>query len=154
MAFFAPLYTDCWAGYNGLEAAGFPHRTVNHSQHYVAPEDPDVHTQHIENLWSVLRRFWKFGGTYAPQLEERIARFAFHRAFGTDFASIFRTLGRFSRTAYLDTKKTAEELRRVEEKLEEEEAKARKLAIDLLGEGLSEVEEEELKRKLETELKK
>jgi hypothetical protein len=148
------IYTDCWAGYNGLEAAGFPHRTVNHSTNYVNPEDPDVHTQHIENLWSVLRRYWKFRGTQATLLETRISTFLFHRRFGLDFRRIFIELSRFSLRDYAETDRMEEELRRREEEVEEEEKDATKLAKDLLGPGLSEVEKEELRRKEEEDQKR
>ena len=52
------LFTDNWAGYLGTEK-DFVHKTVNHVQEYVRGE---VHTNGIENFWSLLKRGLK--GTY------------------------------------------------------------------------------------------
>lgn len=55
---FAKVYTDEHHGYDGLEKK-FVHKVVNHSQEYVRGQ---VHTQGIENFWSLLKRSLK--GTY------------------------------------------------------------------------------------------
>lgn len=48
------VYSDEWAAYGKLPLYGYPHETVNHSQHqYVAGR---VHTQNIENFWSNMKR--------------------------------------------------------------------------------------------------
>ncbi len=54
-----PIYTDSYAGYDGLKVRDFVHETVNHLDEYVRGE---VHTQGIENFWSLLKRGLK--GTY------------------------------------------------------------------------------------------
>jgi transposase-like protein len=53
------VYTDAYKGYNGLEAFDFIHDTVAHMNEYVRGE---VHTQGIENFWSLLKR--TLSGTY------------------------------------------------------------------------------------------
>ncbi|MGB8028518.1 MAG: IS1595 family transposase [Terracidiphilus sp.] len=53
------VYTDAAAGYDRLKTKDFVHETVNHMQEYVRGE---VHTQGIENFWSLLKRGLK--GTY------------------------------------------------------------------------------------------
>ena len=53
------VYTDGWTGYAGLTKEEFIHETVNHLQEYVRGE---VHTQGIENFWSLLKR--GLNGTY------------------------------------------------------------------------------------------
>jgi transposase-like protein len=53
------VYTDNAAGYDRLERRGFVHDTVNHVEEYVRGQ---VHTQGIENFWSLLKRGLK--GTY------------------------------------------------------------------------------------------
>ena len=53
------VYTDKATGYDRLAAQDFVHDTVNHMQEYVRGE---VHTQGIENFWSLLKRGLK--GTY------------------------------------------------------------------------------------------
>jgi transposase-like protein len=53
------VFTDGWAGYQNLRLAGFVHDTVNHVDQYVKGK---VHTQGIENFWSLLKRTIK--GSY------------------------------------------------------------------------------------------
>ena len=53
------IYTDGWPGYDHLRTKEFVHETVNHLNEYVRGQ---VHTQGIENFWSLLKR--SLGGTY------------------------------------------------------------------------------------------
>jgi transposase-like protein len=53
------VYTDNFAGYDNLAVRDFVHETVNHMEEYVRGE---VHTQGIENFWSLLKRGLR--GTY------------------------------------------------------------------------------------------
>ena len=55
----ATVHTDRWQGYNELKMDGFVHQTVNHLTEYVRG---DVHTNGIENFWSLLKR--GLNGTY------------------------------------------------------------------------------------------
>jgi transposase-like protein len=56
----AHVYTDQHVGYDGLDKLkNFTHRTVNHMEEYV---NGRVHTQGIENFWSLLKR--SLTGTY------------------------------------------------------------------------------------------
>jgi len=59
VGFGSTVYTDGWKGYNGLKDSQFIHETVNHMEEYVRG---NVHTQGIENFWSLLKRTLK--GTY------------------------------------------------------------------------------------------
>jgi len=60
IGFNAHVFTDGWAGYDGLDKVkNFTHRTVNHMNEYV---NGRVHTQGIENFWSLLKR--GLTGTY------------------------------------------------------------------------------------------
>lgn len=47
------LYTDSHVGYDGIDRWNFVHETVNHIEEYVRGQ---VHTQGIENFWSLLKR--------------------------------------------------------------------------------------------------
>jgi transposase-like protein len=48
------IYTDEWVGYSGLGDEDTRHETVNHSfKEYVRG---DVHTNSVENVWSLLKR--------------------------------------------------------------------------------------------------
>jgi transposase-like protein len=53
------VYTDQFASYEFLKARDFIHETVNHMEEYVRGE---VHTQGIDNFWSLLKR--GLSGTY------------------------------------------------------------------------------------------
>jgi len=55
---FAKVYTDEHSGYDGL-SRNFVHKVINHSHEYVRGQ---VHTQGIENFWSLLKRTLR--GTY------------------------------------------------------------------------------------------
>ena len=60
VGFNAHVYTDGWSGYTGIEQfKNFTHATVNHINQYV---NGRVHTQGIENFWSLLKR--GLNGTY------------------------------------------------------------------------------------------
>jgi transposase-like protein len=74
---FAKVYTDEHFGYDGLEKQ-FIHKVVNHSREYVRG---NVHTNGIENFWSLLKRTLR--GTYVAvepfhlnhYIDEQIFRF-------------------------------------------------------------------------------
>jgi transposase-like protein len=53
------VYTDGWTGYDNLAAQEYIHETVTHMNEYVRGK---VHTQGIENFWSLLKR--GLNGTY------------------------------------------------------------------------------------------
>jgi hypothetical protein len=54
------IYTDQHVGYDNLHRMNdYVHKTVNHMQEYV---NGKVHTQGIENFWSLLKR--SLAGTY------------------------------------------------------------------------------------------
>ena len=74
----ATVYTDGATGYDNLARKEFVHETVNHMEEYVRGQ---VHTQSIENFWSLLKRGLK--GTYVAvepfhlsrYLDEQVFRF-------------------------------------------------------------------------------
>lgn len=47
------IYTDEWGGYNGLESAGYNHKTVNHSIEFT---NGSASTNNCENIFSNLKR--------------------------------------------------------------------------------------------------
>jgi transposase-like protein len=53
------VYTDALLSYWGLEHRGFEHKVIDHAERYV---DGQVHTNGLENFWSLLKRGIK--GTY------------------------------------------------------------------------------------------
>lgn len=54
----AELFTDGWKGYNGLQTE-YIHQVIDHAEKYV---DGQIHTNGIENFWTLLKRSLK--GTY------------------------------------------------------------------------------------------
>lgn len=49
----ARIMTDSWSAYTYLPKLGYAHNTINHKKLYVKG---DVHTQNIENFWSIMKR--------------------------------------------------------------------------------------------------
>jgi transposase-like protein len=70
------VYTDGWKGYAGLAEQEFIHDTVNHLQEYVRGE---VHTQGIENFWSLLKRSLR--GTYVAVEPFHLDRYVVEQVF-------------------------------------------------------------------------
>jgi len=74
---FARVYTDEFSAYDGL-SKNFVHKVINHSHEYV---NGKVHTQGIENFWSLLKRTLR--GTYVAvepfhldhYIDEQVFRF-------------------------------------------------------------------------------
>ena len=53
------IYTDALMSYQGLKQEGFAHQVIDHAEKYV---DGQVHTNGLENFWSLVKRGLK--GTY------------------------------------------------------------------------------------------
>uniref|UniRef100_A0A0L8I7B7 ISXO2-like transposase domain-containing protein n=1 Tax=Octopus bimaculoides TaxID=37653 RepID=A0A0L8I7B7_OCTBM len=45
------IYSDCWGAYSSLQNLGYTHFKINHSENFVDPANPLIHTQTIERLW-------------------------------------------------------------------------------------------------------
>ncbi len=71
----ATVYTDAHSGYTGLEGE-YTHRTVDHATHYV---DGQVHSNGIENFWSLLKR--GLHGTYISVRPFHLYRYLDERVF-------------------------------------------------------------------------
>ena len=69
------LHTDAYASYDELHK-NFIHKTVNHVQEYVRGE---VHTNGIENFWSLLKRGLK--GTYVAVEPFHLDRYVSEQVF-------------------------------------------------------------------------
>ncbi len=71
----AHLFTDGWKGYSGLHA-DYIHKVIDHAEKYV---DGQIHTNGIENFWSLLKRGIK--GTYVSVEPFHLFRYLDEQAF-------------------------------------------------------------------------
>lgn len=69
------IYTDAHSGYGGL-ATEYVHEVVNHAAEYVRGK---VHTNGMENFWSLLKRSLK--GTYVSVMPVHLDRYVDEQAF-------------------------------------------------------------------------
>ncbi|MHB9022582.1 MAG: IS1595 family transposase [Armatimonadota bacterium] len=69
------LYTDTWRSYNGLSPE-YIHETVNHLEAYVRGH---VHTNHLENYWSLFKRCFK--GTWTHLSDAHLQRYLVQQEF-------------------------------------------------------------------------
>lgn len=70
------VYTDKWGGYRSLEERDFVHEAVNHLEEFVRGQ---VHTNGIENFWSLLKRSLK--GTYVAVEPFHLDRYVTEQVF-------------------------------------------------------------------------
>jgi transposase-like protein len=76
------IYTDALMSYMGLNQQGFEHQVIDHAEKYV---DGQVHTNGMENFWSLFKRQLK--GTYISvepfhlfrYLDEQVFRYNFRK---------------------------------------------------------------------------
>jgi len=69
------LYTDAWRSYRGL-SADYDHEVIDHAEKYV---EGRVHTNGIENFWSLLKR--GLHGTYVSVDADHLFRYLDERVF-------------------------------------------------------------------------
>jgi transposase-like protein len=69
------VYTDEWRAYFGLQA-NYAHEIINHAEAYVRE---NIHTNGIENFWSLLKR--TIGGTYVSVEPFHLFRYVDEQAF-------------------------------------------------------------------------
>ena len=70
------VYTDEHSAYRGLRDLGYDHATVDHMERYV---DGRVHTNGLENFWSLLKR--GLHGTYVSVEPKHLFRYLDERVF-------------------------------------------------------------------------
>jgi len=69
------IFSDAWRSYNGL-SADYVHQVIDHAESYV---QGNVHTNTIENFWSLLKRGLK--GTYIAVEPFHLFRYLDEQAF-------------------------------------------------------------------------
>ena len=87
------MHTDDARFYDFLNAAGYRHDVVNHSQNYVDPIT-GVHTQNIESLWNLLRKSLPKNGTSFDLILSYLYEFMFRKNHSNiDFENFLHLLG-------------------------------------------------------------
>ncbi len=86
------VYTDKLHSYDGLWFHGFNHSTVDHAEKYV---DGQVHTNGLENFWSLVKRGLK--GTYVSVEPFHLFRYLDEQVFRYNFRKLLHDGLRFER---------------------------------------------------------
>lgn len=68
------IYSDRWKGYVDLQANGYVHETVNHSEGFVNPET-GVHTNLIEGTWSGIKQNVPFKARSSKYINPYLVRY-------------------------------------------------------------------------------
>jgi transposase-like protein len=88
------IYTDALLSYQGLNNQDFIHQTIDHAEKYV---DGQVHTNGLENFWSLLKRGLK--GTYVSVEPFHLFRYLDEQVFRYNFRSLEHDGLRFEHVA-------------------------------------------------------
>ncbi len=88
------IYTDALLSYQGLNHQDFVHATIDHAEKYV---DGQVHTNGLENFWSLLKRGLK--GTYISVEPFHLFRYLDEQVFRYNFRELPHDGARFERVA-------------------------------------------------------
>lgn len=85
------IYSDMWKSYNAIPKLpqNYSHYTVNHSENFLNPKDPNVHTQSIEGMWSTYKRkFRPQAGNNSSTYHTYLPEFMWRKRFG-DIENVF-----------------------------------------------------------------
>jgi len=88
------IYTDALMSYHGLKQQGFEHQVIDHAERYV---DGQVHTNGLENFWSLLKRQLK--GTYISVEPFHLFRYLDEQVFRYNFRELAHDGLRFEHVA-------------------------------------------------------
>jgi len=88
------IYTDALMSYQGLKEQGFEHQVIDHAEKYV---DGQVHTNGLENFWSLLKRGLK--GTYVSVEEFHLFRYLDEQMFRYNLRELPHDGARFEHVA-------------------------------------------------------
>jgi transposase-like protein len=88
------VYTDALMSYMGLEDHGFKHQVIDHAERYV---NGQVHTNGMENFWSLLKRQLK--GTYISVEPFHLFRYLDEQVFRYNFRTLEHDGLRFEHVA-------------------------------------------------------
>ena len=58
------IFSDGWRAYRKLPTLGYKHAWVDHSKNFVDPQNPTLHTNSVEGLWGVIKKWLPKSGAY------------------------------------------------------------------------------------------
>ena len=85
------IHSDLWRAYNSIPSLpqGYTHATVNHSENFLNPDNPDVHTQNIQSMWSTYKRKFRHqAGNNSETYQTYFSEFIWRKRFG-DISNVF-----------------------------------------------------------------
>ena len=83
------IMSDEWRAYFNLNKYGYIHDKINHSENFVNPEDPNIHTQRIENAWRYLKQTFPSNGTSEALRESYLQEFVYREFHKENFINAF-----------------------------------------------------------------
>jgi transposase-like protein len=83
------IISDGWAAYHSLSCHGYSHHVINHSQNFVDPNNPFIHTQTIENHWKHLKAWLKSrGSNLGTKMEEYLVEYLYKKRYPQVFEAM------------------------------------------------------------------
>ena len=83
------IMSDEWRAYFNLNKYGYIHDKINHSENFVNPEDPNIHTQRIENAWRYLKQTFPNNGTSEDMRESYLQEYVYRECHKENFINAF-----------------------------------------------------------------
>ena len=87
------IMSDSWASYANtanIQNGIYMHSVVIHDQHFLDPNDPEVHAQTVENMWMLAKRkMWRQFGTSRELFPSYIHEFILRNKFRNDDMTLF-----------------------------------------------------------------
>jgi hypothetical protein len=82
------IISDLWKAYNGIAnwPMNYTHRRINHSENFVDPLDPEVHTQNVESLWSRFKKSHvkRTNGMWTEHMGDYVQDYMWRQLFSQD----------------------------------------------------------------------
>ena len=85
------IHSDLWRAYNSIPSPPhrYTHATVNHSETFLNLDNPDVHTQNIQSMWSTYKRKFRHqAGNNSETYQTYFPEFIWRKRFG-DISNVF-----------------------------------------------------------------
>lgn len=71
------IVSDGWKAYSSIGNEGYTHWVINHTEHFVDPDNKEIHTQNIERLWRSVKEWSKRPGIKSEYFQQYFARYLF-----------------------------------------------------------------------------